>query len=196
MLVRAVLAAAIAALSVATAQAQTSPYAALQRFTGPIKAVSADHLVITASGGDVDLVVTPQTRVSIGKVASAAEIKPGAYLGTANLEAPDGGKATEVHLAESGPNVHFPMDKAGLMMTNGHVKSVTTTAKGEEFDLDYGAGKTRHVVLPPNTPVTRSVPGDLSMLKPGLKVTVSALPGPDGKLAARYVSIPDPAAKP
>ena len=83
-------------------------------------------------------------------VATVSEIKPGGYLGTANVTSPAGGKATEVHLMDNGPNVHFAMDAdKGLMMTNGHVKSVQTTAKyiysgdgnGKIYQLDKNTGK-------------------------------------------------------
>lgn len=191
MLARLALAAAVATLLAGSAGAQGAPG---EKFSGAIKVAAADHVTIaTAAKGDLDFAVTPQTRVVYRGAASAAEIKPGAYLGTSNLNTPEGGKATEVHLGDNGPNVHFSMDdKAGLMMTNGHVKSVTATAKGEEFDVDYGAAATRHVVLPPNTPVTRTLTGNMAMLKPGVPVTVYAAPGADGKLAVRYISIQTP----
>src|SRR5262249_8882153 len=106
--------------------------------------------------------------------------------GTANQTVPEGGRANEVHLIDKGPNVNSPMNDEGLIMTNGHVKSVQKTAKGQEMDVDYGEG-TRHVIVPTNTPITRLVPQDPSTIKAGASVDVGAAPGADSKLTARYV---------
>ena len=193
MFARLTLAAAVAVLAVGAAVAQ----APQQRLAGTVKSVAAGHLVIAGATGDVDLVLAPTTRIIAMQAASSSEIKPGTYLGTANVTTDDGGRATEVHLADNGPNVHSVMNaSAGLMMTNGHVKSVATTAKGQELDVDYGAGS-RHVVVPPNTPVTRMTPADLTALKPGTSVTAAAQTATDGKLVALFVAIQPPkSAKP
>jgi hypothetical protein len=158
-----------------------------ERITGTVKSVGTDHLVLSTDKGDVDVAVTPQTRVLNREPAEAAEIKAGAYLGTANVTGPDGGLATEVHLMDNGPNVHSPMNAdAGLMMTNGHVKSVQTTAKGQEMDVDYGSG-VRHVVVPANTPVTRMQASNVDSLTVGAPVTAALRPGADGKVAAAFI---------
>ncbi|HEV2532667.1 hypothetical protein [Phenylobacterium sp.] len=188
MFARLTLAAAVATLAVGAAVAQ----APQQRLAGTVKSLAAGHLVITGATGDVDLVLAPTTRIVLLKAASSSEIKPGAYLGTANVTTEEGGRATEVHLADNGPNVHSVMNAGtGLMMTNGHVKSVATTGKGQEMDVDYGTGA-RHVVVPPNTPVTRMNPADVTALKPGTSVTAAAQTATDGKLVAVFVAIQPP----
>ena len=186
MFTRLALAATLAlAMSVAHAQSQD------QRVTGKVKSVAADHLVVSTEKADVDLLLTRETRISKSEKASAAQIKSGSYLGTANQNVEDGGRATEVHLADSGPDVHAPMNADGLMMTNGHVKSVHSTAQGQEMDIDYGKG-TRHVVVPASTPITKMIPQDRTALTPGVRVTVFRGVGADGKQTARFVLLSAP----
>jgi hypothetical protein len=189
MLVRLALAASLAlAAGTAYAQPQTMP---AQRISGTVKSVASGHLVVTTDKGDVDLVLPPQTPVMGREPAAATDIKAGSYLGTANQTIPEGGRATEVHMMDNGPNVNSPMNQPGLIMTNGHVKSVQNTAKGQEMDVDYGEG-TRHVIVPANTPVSRMVDKGPSALKPGTRVSVIPTPGADGKLTARYIILAPP----
>lgn len=159
-----------------------------QRIAGTVKSLSSDQLVLGTDKGEVRLPITPQTRVLASETASATEIAPGSYLGTANVTTADGGEATEVHLMASGPNVHTPMDDAGMMMTNGRVKSVTTTSRGREMDIDYGAGS-RHVVVPAQAPVTRMVASDLASLKTGTAVTAIVRPDADGKPSVTAITL-------
>ena len=96
------------------------------------------------------------------------------------------------------PNVHYPMNpktSPRLMMTNGKVKSVTKTAKGEEMDIDYGAATTRHVVVTDETSMTRMVDVGVAGLKPGAEVSVNMVAGDDGKPVAGFIGIAAPKAK-
>ncbi len=186
------------AIAAGAAQGQTpaappsAPQSMPQRVSGAVKALAPGHLVLTTASGEVDLLVTPETRVLTRTTASAAEIGAGSYLGSANVTTPEGGKATEVHLMADGPNVHSIMDaNAGLMMTNGHVTSVETTAKGREMEVNYGAGA-RRIVVAADTPVTRMVASDLSSLKPGAAVTAILKPG-EGPPTATYITLTPPA---
>lgn len=169
-----------------------------ERVTGTIKSVAADGVVVVTPKGDVAIKITPQTRVAVSHTASESEIKPGAYLGTANQNgaAPDTGTATEVHLASNGGNVNRPMNDSGLTMTNGHVKKVTRTAKGQEMDIDYGEGKTRHVVVASGTPITNMVDAGIAELKPGIGVTAMTTNGADGKPVANMIMLESAAAQP
>ena len=164
------------------------------RITGTVKSASATSVVLATEKGDVTVALTPQTRVLKRQPAAASEIKAGSYLGTANQTTGDGtGTANEVHLMDMGPNVNSPMNKPGLMMTNGHVKSVTHTAKGDEMDIDYGQAQTRHVIVSKDTTMTRMVDVGVAGLKPGLEVSANTTTGADGKPAASFVSITTPA---
>lgn len=178
------------------ANAQAAPAAAVQqampeRITGTVKSLAPGHVVLATDKGEVHLPVTAETRILANQAAAASEIAPGAYLGTANQTTAEGGQAREVHLMADGPNVHAAMDQSGLMMTNGRVKSVRATAKGQEMEVDYGGG-TRQVLVPAGTPVTRMAASDLASLKVGTAVTAVMRPGPDGKPALAALILAPP----
>jgi hypothetical protein len=165
------------------------------RFAGTIKSLTANHVLVATASGDIDVVVTSHTRVMVRQPANVRDIKTGAYLGTSNQDSAtdsNAGTATEVHLADNGPNVNFPMNKSGLTMTNGHVKAVTPTPAGEEMVVDYGSS-TRHVLVKKGTVVTKLKEVEISELKPGLEVNGMTNPGPDGKATATFI-IAGPAA--
>jgi len=186
---RHIIAIALITLAAQVASAQQAPPGA--RIVGTVKSVTADMLVLTTGTGDVAVSLTPQTKVMVSRPGSTKDIKPGAYLGTSNQDAsvPDTGTATEIHLAANGPNVNYPMNHSGLTMTNGHVTSVNHTAKGEEMDIDYGKGTTRHVLVPADTRVTRMTDVGEKGLKLHSRVTALTANGADGKPVATYVLI-------
>ena len=181
------------ALIVQTAGAQQAPQG--ERIAGTVKSISPSQLILATAKGDIPVVITPETRVLVRQAASANDIKQGAYLGTSNQNAPeaaDRGTATEVHLMDSGPNVNYPMNNSGLTMTNGHVKTVTATAAGQEMDIDYGKGTTRHVVVTTDTHITKMVDVGLAGLKQGGSVGAMTTTGTDGKPTATFIVIDPP----
>jgi hypothetical protein len=180
---------ALVALAAGAAIAQQTPQSA--RVAGTVKSVTSDDLILTTANGDVALAITPRTRVLVRQPAAASDIKPGAYLGTSNQDGtvPSTGTAKEVHIMDNGPNVNYPMNNSGLTMTNGHVKSVASTAKGEEMDVDYGQATPRHVVVSKDTTITRMVDVGAKGLKPGIAVNAMATTGADGKKTATFISI-------
>jgi hypothetical protein len=185
------IAVALLTLVAALAGAQQAPRGV--RITGTVKSVTADKLVLTTAKGDVAIAITTQTRVLVSRPASARDIKPGAYLGTANQNgAADTGTATEIHLANDGPNVNCPMNDSGLTMTNGHVKRVHRTSSGEELDIDYGKSTTRHVVVPAQTPVTRMVTVGKDALKTNVSVNAMTTTGADGSPVATFILLGPP----
>jgi hypothetical protein len=179
------------------ALAQTPGATASGPITGVIKSVGPNMLVVTTSSGDVTVTMGGQTRVLKRETGALNDIKPGAYLGTSNQTAPDGvnNTATEVHVMANGPNVEQQMDpqhNPGLMMTNGHVTSVTTTTRGAEMDVDYGGAAPRHVVVPQNAAMSRLVDVGASALQPGQQVMARTSVAADGKPLASFVLIGPP----
>jgi hypothetical protein len=187
---------AVIALAAQAAGAQQPPSG--ERIAGAVKSITSSNLMLATAKGDVDVAITPQTRVLVRQAASASDIKPGAYLGTSNQNASeaDKGTATEVHLMDNGPNVNYAMNSSGLTMTNGHVKSVTPTATGQEMDIDYGQASTRHVVVSTDTRITKMADVGVAGLKPGVNVGAMTSTGPDGKPTATYIVIDPPAPAP
>ena len=186
---------ALLATAAVAADAQQPPPGT--RIAGTIKSVTASGLVLATATGDVDVAMTPTTRVLVRKPAAVSDIKPGAYLGTSNQNSADGasGTATEVHLMQNGPNVNYAMNNSGLTMTNGHVKSVNQTAKGQEMDIDYGQASTRHVVVSADTVVTTMDDVGAAALKPGLEINAMTTSGTNGKPTASFISINTPVVK-
>jgi len=187
---------ALVTLTAAAAGAQQAPQGV--RIAGTVKSVAAADVVLATPKGNVDIAITPQTRVLVRQSAATDDIKQGTYLGTSNQNNAEAGTGTakEVHIMDKGPNVNFAMNKSGLMMTNGHVKSVTHTAKGEEIDVDYGEAQTRHVIVSKDTIMTRMVDLGAASLKPGLEVSANTTTGPSGKPTATFIVVTTSAAKP
>ena len=171
---------ALVVLAAAAAVAQPAPQGV--RITGTVRSVAAGDVILATPKGNVDIAITSQTRVLVRRPAATDEIKPGTYLGTSNQSSTEVGTGTakEIHMMDKGPDVNFAMNKSGLMMTNGHVKSVTQTAKGEEIDVDYGKAQTRHVIVSKDTVMTRMVDLGAAGLKPGLEVSANTTTGPSG----------------
>jgi hypothetical protein len=191
MRIQSVLAVSLLALVAAPAGAQPrAPQGT--RITGTVKSVSAHQVMLTTANGEITVEITPATRVLVRRPASVRDIKPGVYLGTANQNSTarsNAGTATEVHLAANGPNVNFPMNKSGLTMTNGHVKTITATAGGLEMNIDYGKGATRHVLVPKGTVVTRMKQVGIAGLRPGVDVNAVTTPGADGRPTASFILV-------
>jgi hypothetical protein len=187
---------ALVILTAAAAGAQQAPQGV--RIAGTVKSVAAADVVLATPKGNVDIAITPQTRVLVRQSAATDDIKQGTYLGTSNQNSAEAGTGTakEVHMMDKGPNVNFAMNKSGLMMTNGHVKSVTHTAKGDEIDIDYGQAQTRHVIVGKDTVMTRMVDLGTAGLKPGLEVSANTTTGPSGKPTATFIVVTTSAAKP
>ncbi len=161
---------------------------------GTVKSVSATEMVLTTADGDVTVGLTPTTRVLSREAGSVSDIQPGAYLGTSNHTAADGqaNQATEVHVMSNGPNVMQQMDPAhdpSLMMTNGHVTNVTTTAAGTEMDVDYGGSETRHVVVSNATSMTRMTDAGVAGLHEGEQVSARTTTDADGHQVATFILI-------
>jgi hypothetical protein len=187
---------ALVVLTAAAAGAQQAPQGV--RIAGTVKSVAAADVVLATPKGNVDIAITPQTRVLVRQSAAKDDIKQGIYLGTSNQNSAEAGTGTakEVHMMDKGPNVNFAMNKSGLMMTNGYVKSVTHTAKGDEIDIDYGQAQTRHVIVSKDTIMTRMVDLGAAGLKPGLEVSANTTTGPSGKPMATFIVVTTSAAKP
>lgn len=145
------------------------------------------------SGKPVVVGLTQNWRVSVTKPISVSEIKPGSFIGSAEMPKSEGvGRSLEVHVFPPGVKLgegHYGWDKKkGSMMTNGTVGNIAVSKNGRELEVDYGAGK-RKVIVPKNVPIVQIGPGERSQLKKGAAVFLVAAPGPGGKLVTNSVSI-------
>src|SRR5215213_1226038 len=120
--------------------------------------------------------------------ASLADIKQGSYVGVAGMPQADGSqKALEVHIfpeAMRGTgDGHRGWDlQPSSTMTNGNVEQLTASSDGQMLTLKYKDGEQK-VLVPTDAPIVVYVPGDVSELKPGVPIFISAaVKQPDGTL--------------
>ena len=163
------------------------------RVRGAITAIEGDLLKVHSNRGeDLQVKLTKDTQVRGVTLAQVSEIKPGSYIGSAAIPQADGTlKALEVHV--------FPPEMAGTgdghrafdlgkdsTMTNGSVGDLVTT-NGRSITVNYKGGQ-KTIVIPDDVPVVNLVPGDRSLLKPGVKVVLQAQKADDGALNAMSIS--------
>jgi hypothetical protein len=173
-----------AALAIATpAFAQDAP----TRIRGQVVSLTSDTLTLKAKDGKLQTVsLAPSWGVTLVKPVDVSTIQPGSFIGTTEVEKPDGtGRSLEVHVFPPGVKMgegHYDWDlKPNSKMTNGTVGKVTAGHKGQELDISYPNGA-RHVTVPKTVPVVQMGPGDRTMIKPGAHVFIIAGKKPDGGL--------------
>jgi hypothetical protein len=163
------------------------------RVRGAITAIDGDVLKVHSNRNeDLQVKLTKDTQVRGVTLAQVADIKPGSYVGSAAVPQADGTlKALEVHV--------FPPEMAGTgdghrafdlgkdsTMTNGSVGDLVTS-NGRTITVNYKGGQ-KKIVIPDDVPIVNLVPGDRSLLKPGVKIIVQAQPAADGSLSALSIS--------
>ena len=190
------------AASGAAASAEAQP----KLTPGVVNSVAGSTLNIMSQGAPAAFQLTPATTIMIAHKGTLADIKAGSFLGTTNTPSPDGsGQSTEVHVFPPGVKMgegDRPMGPApaggaasrmtngtvsatsngGTRMTNGAAGNVATGAQGVQMDVAYQGG-TRHIVVPPTTPVMVMASGTPALLKPGTNVLVGHVPASGGETA-------------
>ncbi|TDV72198.1 DUF5666 domain-containing protein [Pseudomonas sp. LP_7_YM] len=163
------------------------------RVRGAITAIEGDVLKVHSSRNeDVQVSLTDATQIRGVTLAQVSEIKPGSYIGSAAVPQANGTlKALEVHvfppeLAGTGDG-HRPFDLGrDSTMTNGSVGDLVTS-NGRTITVNYKGGQ-KQILIPDDVPIVNLVPGDRSLLKPGVKIVLQALPAADGSLSAVSIS--------
>ena len=180
----------VATLAVASqgATAQTNV-----RVRGTITAIDATTLSVKSrSGEDLKLTLADNLGVGVATAVRFEDIKPGEFVGTTAVRGPDGRLvAREVHyLPPNVPSGHTAWDlEPGATMTNANVVEAVVAGTGvREISLKYKDGEQK-IMVPPNTPVVRAIPGARSDLKVGEYVFVAAQAAADGKLTALRVQV-------
>ena len=166
------------------------------RVRGTIDRVDGDTYVVKArDGAELKLKLAPNAMVVSLIQASLADIKQGSYVGVSGLPLPDGSqKALEVHIfPESMRGVgdgHRGWDlQPSSTMTNGSVEQTAASSDGQMLTLKYKDGE-KKIVVPPGIPIVSYVPGEVSELKAGARIFISAAnKQPDGTLQAARVNV-------
>ena len=179
-------------MAVPVAWAQEAPV----RIRGTIEKVEGDTYIVKArDGAELKLKLAANATVVALVQASPADIKQGSYIGIAGMPLADGSqKALEVHI--------FPEAMRGVgdghrgwdlqpssTMTNGNVEQTAAASDGQLVTLKYKDGE-KKIAIPAGIPIVLYVPGEVSELKPGAKIFVSAATKqPDGTLQAPRVNV-------
>jgi hypothetical protein len=181
-----------AALAAPIAVAQEPPV----RVRGTIERVEGDTYVVkTRAGPELKVKLAANAMVVALIKASLADIKQGSYVGVAGMPQADGSqRALEVHI--------FPEAMRGTgdghrgwdlqptsTMTNGNVEQAAASADGSVLTLKYKDGE-KKIVVSKDTPIVVYVPGELSELKAGAPIFISAATKqPDGTLLTPRVNV-------
>jgi hypothetical protein len=182
----------LTAAAAPTAFAQEPPV----RVRGTIERVEGDTYVVkTRAGSEVKVKLGANPMVVALTKASLADIKQGSYVGVAGMPQADGSqRALEVHI--------FPEAMRGTgdghrgwdlqptsTMTNGNVEQAAASADGSVLTLKYKDGE-KKIVVSKDTPIVVYVPGELSELKAGAPIFISAATKqPDGTLLTPRVNV-------
>jgi hypothetical protein len=166
------------------------------RVRGTIENVDGNMLTVkTREGQDVKVKLPYNARVLGIEKASIDDIKQGSYIGVSAMPQTDGSqKALHVHIfldAMRGVAEGFgPWDvRPNSTMTNATVDNMVTGTDGRNITVKYKDGE-KKIVVPPDAPIVKYVPGNKDALKAGAKIfIVAAVKQPDGTLEAPNVSV-------
>jgi hypothetical protein len=185
------------------------------RLRGTIDSFNGQTLVVkTPDGQSTSVTVPPELSIRANEKATLSDIKPGDFVASAADKGPDG----KVHAEElrifpeamrgageghrpMGPNPDRTMtngtvavsDPEARTMTNGTV-SATGGSGSRSITVKYKEGETV-IEIDPNTPISRIIIADRSLLKPGATVSIVAAQK-DGALVATNVTAEKNGVKP
>jgi hypothetical protein len=162
-----------------------------QRIRGTITSLSGDSLMVkTREGRDVTLQLPADAQVVTPKLTTAAEFKPGSYVGVTSVKGPDGRLVAQrvPALGPQVPQMHGAWDSIpNSMMTNANIESSAQVSGGNELTLKYKDGEQK-ILVTRETEFFTFVPGSRADLKPGETIFTGAR-NEGGKLLAQRVSV-------
>ena len=177
--------------SIAVAQAPT-------RVRGTISALDGDVLSVKSRDGkDLKIQLAPDAQVATTRKASAADFKPGAYVGVTSVKGSDGRLvARRVHaLGPQVPQMHAPWDSIpDSMMTNATLEGTAQVGTGTQLTLKNKDGEQK-ILVTRETEFFTFVPGSRADLKRGETIFTGAR-NEGGKLVTQRVSVSKDGVKP
>ena len=180
-------------ISVALACAPASADGPPVRVRGSVVSLEGTKLVVRAKDGkDVTVNLAANFAALAVVKSSMAEIKEGAFIGTATVTQPDSSlRSQEVvvfpnKMRGTGEG-HYPWDLgSSSMMTNATVANAVKGVAGQTVTLTY-RGVDKKIDIPANVPVVSLVPASKNEIKPGAIVFVPTQRQSDGSLQAAAV---------
>jgi hypothetical protein len=168
------------------------------RVRGTITSLDGDVLSVKSrEGKELKIQLAPDAQVALTKKASAADFKPGAYVGVTSVKGPDGRLvARRVHaLGAQVPQMHGAWDSIpDSMMTNANLEATAQVGAGTELVLKNKDGEQK-ILVTPQTEYYTFAPGTRADLKPGESIFTGAAQK-DGTLVAQRVTVSKDGVKP
>ena len=167
------------------------------RIRGTIEKVDGSNLTVKArDGSTANIKLADNARITAMVKASLDDIKAGTFIGVTAMPQPDGSqKAIGIHIfmdAQRGvvPARFSPWDREpGSTMTNADVTSSVASVDGQVMMVKYPDGE-KKIIVPPNTPVVKFVPGNAADLKPGAQmIVIAGQKQPDGTVLAPAINV-------
>jgi hypothetical protein len=161
------------------------------RVRGTITSLDGDVLSVKSrEGKELKIQLAPDAQVALTKKASAADFKPGAYVGVTSVKGPDGRLvARRVHaLGPQVPQMHGAWDSIpDSMMTNATLDATAQVGAGTELVLKNKDGEQK-ILVTPQTEYYTFAAGTRADLKPGESIFTGAAQK-DGKLVAQRITV-------
>lgn len=169
------------------------------RVRGTISELKGDILMVKSRDGrDIQLHLAPDAQVATTKKTSAAEFKPGSYIGVTSVKGADGRLvAKRIHaLGPQVPQMHGAWDSLpNSMMTNASLVSSAQVGGGNELTLKNKDGEQK-ILVTPETEYYTFEPGTRADLKPGETIFSGARVEGDGKFMTGRVTVSKNGVKP
>jgi len=167
------------------------------RVRGIIEKVEGNTVTVKTKDGKTEtLKLADNPRITAMEKATLADIKVGSFIGVTAMPQPDGSqKAIGLHIfmdAQRGvvPARFGPWDREpGSTMTNADVTSTVSSVDGQVMVVKYADGEEK-VIVPPNVPGVRFVPGNMGDVKPGVQmILIAGKREADGTIAAPGINV-------
>ena len=185
------------------ANAQAEPAANPTNVSGKVVSLKGPELIVASPNGDVKVSIGDKTVIRGEVPIKFSDITSGMYVGATATKQPDGTfLASQINIFSEDQRGtgegHRPLGSApqsGATMTNANVERVEDVTvgavKGRLLNLKYKGGEI-NVLVPPEIPIVKRVPGDRSLINTGSEVSVTAAKEADGSLSARQITVRAP----
>jgi len=186
----------LTAASGAWAQGQMAP-AKPVHLRGTIEKVDGNVLTVKVpNGGTTTVKLADNARIAALVKIKLSDIKQGDFLSITGMPQADGsekaiGLAIFMEAQRSVvPHVYTPWDRQpGSSMTNGETQSIVANVDGQVIMAKYKDGE-KKVIVPPDTPIVRFMPGNRDDLKQGAQFfMVAATKQADGSYTSGSINV-------
>jgi hypothetical protein len=166
-----------------TAQAQDA-----MRLRGTIESVNGEQLRVSPSAGiTIPVVLKPQTYVQTVTKAQAGDLKEGVQIGAQMRTQPDA-TLNAVLLIIFATSEQAAAQPADVNLMVGQIVAQEKGEKGPIFTVRYADGQKR-ITLTPDAQLWRVNVGQVSDLRKGASVSLTATKESDGRLVTSRISV-------